>query len=88
MGEFGFTVTLEGWFIGLGGESQGIEKTNWGKGTWDGVDGEGGGRSGEESKGGNGRFHLDSWGSWGWMDLCERFDGNGFPIYVRINKKK
>ena len=39
--ELGFTVSLKGHFIGLGGETSRVEKTNRGKGTGDGVDSEG-----------------------------------------------
>ena len=41
MGQFSLTVSLEGSFIGLGSEAEGIEETNGGKSTGDGVDGEG-----------------------------------------------
>ena len=40
VGQFGFTVTLQGHFIGLGGETGRVKETNRGEGTRDGVDGE------------------------------------------------
>jgi hypothetical protein len=41
MGQLGFTVTLEGWFIGLGGESKRIPDSNGWEGSWDGIHSEG-----------------------------------------------
>jgi hypothetical protein len=40
MGKFSLTVTLESGFIGLLSESEGVEKSNGGKGSGDGIDGE------------------------------------------------
>mmetsp|Transcript_9270 Transcript_9270/g.18671 ORF Transcript_9270/g.18671 Transcript_9270/m.18671 type:complete len:236 (-) Transcript_9270:141-848(-) len=40
VGEFGLTVTLQGWFVGLGGKTGRVEQTNGVQSTGDGVNGE------------------------------------------------
>jgi hypothetical protein len=57
VGQFCLTVTLQGGFIGLGGETKRIEETDGGKGTGDGVDREGRCRSGKKGKSG-GDLHF------------------------------
>ena len=88
--EFGFAVTLQGGLIGLFGKAKGVEKTDWGEGTGDGIDGEGrelggrgllgseggegGGRGGKESDGGGEGLHV---GVDGWyLAGCENYDEN------------
>ena len=72
VGKFGLTVSLQGAFIGLGGETKRIEKTHWLEGSWDRLncesralsdwslvskDGKGRGRSDEG--GGKDELHFD-----------------------------
>jgi hypothetical protein len=69
MGQFGFTVSLQSGFIGLGGEAKRVEKTSGLDDPWDGVNAEsrnddfgsswtlveeGSGGSGKKGKGGDG----------------------------------
>ena len=83
MGQFGLTVSLEGSLVGLLGEAKRVEKTDRGKGTWDGIDGEGessrllvgrrrskGGGRAEESDKGSSEFHLGVSG--GVMVFCRK----------------
>ena len=50
----GFAITLEGDYVGLFGESEGVEESHGGECTWHGVDGEGVERCGGAAGGGGG----------------------------------
>jgi len=80
VGELGLAVTLEGVGIGLLGESEWIEESDWGDGAWElggGLEGgsggglldwsEGGGGTGEGSDEGGGELHGCCWV---WFVVC------------------